>query len=71
MARKTAIDKLGWLINIVLTIFFDPVVQGINRVLRGRLIIGVIWIFTGGLFGIGWVIDVITMLFQKDITFLA
>ena len=70
MAR-TEIDKLGWGINLVLTIFFDPLVQGINRVLRGKLIIGILWIITGGVFGIGWVIDVITMLLSKDITFLA
>ena len=70
MAR-TEIDKLGWGINILLTIFFDPLVQGINRVLRGKPIIGILWIITGGVFGIGWVIDVITMLLNRDITFLA
>ncbi|MCL2800805.1 MAG: hypothetical protein FWD28_03495 [Treponema sp.] len=68
---KTIIDKLGWFINLILTIFFDPIVQGINRILRGRIIIGLIWIFSGGLFGIGWIIDIITMLINKDITFLA
>ena len=68
---KTAIDKLGWFVNLILTIFFDPVVQGINRILRGKLIIGIIWIFTGGLFGIGWLIDIITVLLYKKITFLA
>ena len=68
---KTAIDSLGWLVNLILTIFFDPIVQGINRILRGRLLIGIIWIFTGGLFGIGWIIDIITMLLYKKITFLA
>ena len=71
MARGTAIDSLGWLINLILTIFFDPLVQGINRILRGKLIIGLIWIFSGGIFGIGWIIDIITMLLYKDITFLA
>ncbi|MCL1817561.1 MAG: hypothetical protein FWG35_01430 [Spirochaetaceae bacterium] len=70
MAR-TAIDDLGWLINLILTIFLDPLVQGINRILRGKLIIGLIWIFSGGIFGIGWIIDIITMLLNKDITFLA
>ena len=68
---KTVIDQLGWAVNLVLTIFFDPLVQGVNRVLRGRLIIGILWIITGGVFGIGWIIDVITMLINKDITFLA
>jgi len=68
---KTAIDKLDYIVKLILTIFLDPVVQGINRVLRGNLIIGIIWIFTGGIFGIGWLIDIITMLLKKDVTFLA
>ena len=68
---KTAIDNLGWLPNLILTIFFDPIVQGINRVLRGKVIVGILWIITGGIFGIGWLIDIITMLIRKDITFLA
>jgi tryptophan-rich sensory protein len=68
---KTAIDSLGWLVNLILTIFFDPIVQGINRVLRGRIIIGILWIITAGIFGIGWLIDIITMIIKKDITFLA
>ena len=71
MAGGTAIDSLGWLVNLILTIFFDPLIQGINRILRGKLIIGILWIITGGIFGIGWIIDIITMLVHKDITFLA
>jgi TM2 domain-containing membrane protein YozV len=71
MAKKTAIDKLGWVLNIVLTLFLDPLVQGINRILRGRVIVGIIWILTGGLFGIGWLIDFITVLVYKDIKILA
>jgi len=68
---KTVIDKLGWGINLILTIFFDPIFNGINRILRGRLIIGFLWIITGGIFGIGWIIDVFTVLIHKRITFLA
>ena len=71
MAKKTAIDKLGWLVVLVLTIICDPIVQGINRVLRDKLIIGILWILTIGLFGIGWIIDIVTMIIHKDITFLA
>ncbi|MCL2762733.1 MAG: TM2 domain-containing protein [Treponema sp.] len=68
---KTAIDKLDWIVNLLLTIFLDPLVQGINRILRGKVIIGILWFITGGLFGIGWIIDIITMLIHKKITFLA
>ena len=67
----TAIDSLGWIPGLILTIFFDPLVQGINRILRGKVIIGIIWIITCGIFGIGWLIDIITMLIKKDITVLA
>ena len=67
----TAIDKLGWIANVILTIFFDPIVQGINRILRGRVIIGLLWIITCGIFGIGWIIDIITVILKKKITFLA
>jgi len=67
----TAIDKLGWIINVILTIFLDPIVQGINRILRGRVIIGLLWIITGGVFGIGWIIDIVTVILNKKITFLA
>ena len=67
----TAIDKLDWPVNLILTIFFDPLVQGINRILRSKELIGIIWIITGGIFGIGWVIDIYTMIVRKDITFLA
>ena len=68
---KTAIDKLGWAANIILTIFFDPLIQGINRILRGKVIIGIIWILTVGLFLIGWIIDIISVIVNKKITFLA
>jgi hypothetical protein len=68
MAKGIAVD---WIPNVILTIFFDPLWQGINRILRGNLIIGVIWIITGGIFGIGWIIDIVTVVLRKDITFLA
>jgi TM2 domain-containing membrane protein YozV len=71
MAKKTEIDKLGWLPVLILTIFFDPLVQGINRILRGRVIAGILWIITGGFIGIGWLIDIITVLIYKDIKVLA
>jgi len=71
MAKSTEIDKLGWIPNVILTIFFDPIVQGINRILRGNVIIGLLWFITGGIFGIGWIIDIITIIFSKRISFLA
>jgi TM2 domain-containing membrane protein YozV len=63
--------NVSWPINVILTLFFDPLWQGINRILRGKAVIGIIWIITGGLFGIGWLIDIITVVVKKDITVLA
>jgi TM2 domain-containing membrane protein YozV len=62
---------VSWPVNVILTLFFDPLWQGINRILRGKALMGVIWIITGGLFGIGWIIDIITVITRKDITVLA
>ncbi len=67
----TQIDSMDWTINLILTIFIDPIWQGINRFLRGKQIIGILWFITGGIFGIGWIIDIFTMITKKDITFLA
>ena len=67
----TPIDNLGWIANLILTFFLDPLVQGINRILRGKVIIGIIWILTCGLFGIGWLIDFICVLLYKEIRILA
>jgi hypothetical protein len=70
MAR-TQIDSMDWTVNLILTVFADPVWQGINRFLRGKPIIAILWFITGGIFGIGWIIDIFTMVTKKDITFLA
>jgi TM2 domain-containing membrane protein YozV len=71
MAKKTDIDRLGWPVVLILTLFFGWLVQGINRMLRGRVIIGILWIITGGVCGIGWFIDFICVLLYKDIKIFA
>ncbi len=68
---NTAIDQLDYTVNLILTIFFDPIIQGINRILRGKALLGIVWILSGGLFGIGWIIDIYTLATKKDITFMA
>lgn len=65
-----AIDGLPWIVQILLVLFLDPIIYGIYRIAKGNLIIGIIWIITGGLFGIGWFIDLVTMILNKRVTFL-
>jgi len=55
-----AFDKLDVVIKLLLTIFFDPIVGGIYRLAKGRILAGLLWLFTG-FFCIGWIIDIITV----------
>lgn len=47
-----AIDGLSMLVKLLLAIFLDFIVFGIYRIAKGKVVFGLIWIFTGGLFGI-------------------
>ncbi|MDY0363088.1 MAG: NINE protein [Bacilli bacterium] len=66
-----AIDGLSLIVKLLLAIFVGPIIYGIYRIAKGKVIIGIIWIITGGLFGIGWIIDVVTILLSNKVTFLA
>lgn len=66
-----AIDGLSMLVKLLLAIFLDFIVFGIYRIAKGKVVFGLIWIFTGGLFGIWWIIDVVTIVTSNKITFLA
>ena len=51
---------------ILITFFFGGL--GVHRFLAGKIGTGILWLITGGLFGIGWLIDFIkvcTGKFQK------
>lgn len=66
-----AIDGLSLIVKLLLAIFVGQIIYGIYRIAKGKVIIGIIWIITGGLFGIGWIIDVVTILLSNKVTFLA
>lgn len=48
---------------ILITFFLGGL--GIHRFLTGKIGTGLIWLFTGGLFGIGWLVDFIQVCLGK------
>ena len=71
---RETLDTLPWIAVLLLVIFADGIYGGLYRITMGDstgIVIGILWIVTGGLFGIGWVIDLVTVLVNKKITFLA
>ena len=71
---RDTLDTLPWIAVLLLVIFADGIYGGLYRITKGDttgIVIGILWIVTGGLFGIGWIIDLVTVLVNKKITFLA
>lgn len=70
---KSSLKSLNWIVKILLVILYD--IYGIlRRLTSGKLvsiIVGVIQIFTCNIFGIMWLIDLITVILNKDTTVLA
>ena len=71
---RDTLDTLPWIAVLLLVIFADGIYGGLYRVTKGDttgLVIGILWIVTGGLFGIGFIVDLVTVIVNKKITFLA
>lgn len=52
--------SIAWILLVFLGLF------GIHRMYLGKWITGIIWLFTGALFGLGWLYDLWTMNEQVD-----
>lgn len=67
---KNGLKSLNLLLKIILVILYD--IYGIlRRLTSGKavpIIVGIIQLFTANLFGIFWLIDLITVLLKKDVT---
>ncbi len=52
--------SVAWILQTFLGVF------GIHRFYLGKVVSGVIWLLTGGLLGIGWLVDFCTLNEQVD-----
>ena len=44
--------------DFLITLFLGPL--GVHKFIKGEHVLGFVYLFTFGLFGIGWIIDVIS-----------
>lgn len=65
------IDKFNIIIKLLLVIFLDFIVFGLYRFCKGKILIGILWIITLGFFGIGWIIDIVSVILWKKVKILA
>ena len=55
--------KNKW-IAFLLCLFFGYL--GLHKFYEGRILLGIVYIFTGGIFGIGIIVDLIRLLFKPN-----
>jgi len=77
-ALTESYENLPKIAKILIQIFLGAVVSGLYRVLRyletkntTTLIVGIISLVTGGVFGILWVVDLVTEILHNRMTVLA
>ena len=51
-------------ISFLLCLCLGPV--GIHKFYEGKVLMGLLYLFTGGLFGVGWVVDCILLFFKPN-----
>jgi len=71
---RGVLDELPWIATLLLVIFADAIYGALYRVTKGDttgIVVGILWFVTGSFFGIGAIVDLITVIVNKKITVLA
>ena len=55
--------KNKW-VSFLLCLFLGPI--GIHKFYEGKVLLGLLYMLTGGLFGIGWGIDCLLLFFKPN-----
>lgn len=58
------VSKKDWLVTLLLCIFIGWL--GIHKFYEGKIGMGIIYLLTGGVFGICWIIDIIKIVLNKE-----
>jgi len=61
MPRGDGYSNKSWVVTFLLCLFLGA--AGFHRFYAGKIGTGLLWLFTGGFFTIGWIIDLICILF--------
>lgn len=57
---------LPWIAHVLLLIFL-PVIWGtVIRIKRGKVLLGVVYLVTGGYLVVGWIYDIIQIFLKKN-----
>lgn len=73
MKIRKSMDELPWIVKLILIIVLGPIYGALYRLANfsvKNLIIAAVWFFTGGLFVIGWILDVLSFFFKGKPTLL-
>lgn len=53
-------SEKSWTVALLFAIFLG--ILGVHRFYAGKVGTGLIWLFTGGVLGLGWIIDILLIL---------